>query len=234
MLLSQHQRALKGCWQNLHRLRNNKKVLLMDKENIKKKVDKLVNELNKYAHAYYVLDNPIIPDVEYDKLFQKLVQLEENYPDLIRTDSPTHRVGGEPLEAFDKHEHSVPMLSLSNAFNKEELYDFHRRVKNYIHEDVAYVCELKIDGLAVALTYENGQFVRGVTRGDGQVGENITSNLKTIGSIPLIIDETRTIEVRGEAYMPHHSFEKLNEIRMKQNESLFANPRNAAAGSLRQ
>src|SRR5699024_939518 len=157
------------------------------------------------------------------------------FPDLILDHSPTQRVGDEPLEAFEKVEHDIPMLSLGNAFDENELYDFDRRVKSGLKTDkVDYICELKIDGLAVSLTYENGRFVRGATRGDGQIGEDITSNLRTIRSVPLTIAEKNRLEVRGEAYMPHESFVSLNERREKAGKSLFANPRNAAAGSLRQ
>ncbi|HLR72362.1 MAG TPA: NAD-dependent DNA ligase LigA [Pseudogracilibacillus sp.] len=206
----------------------------MEKMKAKKKIEMLVEQLNKYAHEYYVLDQPSIPDAEYDKQFQKLLKLEAAYPDLVLEHSPTKRVGGEPLDGFEKVEHIVPMLSLGNAFDEEEIRDFHRRVMNGLNQDVTYVCELKIDGLAVALTYENGRFVRGSTRGDGRIGEEITSNLRTVRTVPLTIPEKRTIEVRGEAFMPHHSFVKLNEMRKKDGEALFANPRNAAAGSLRQ
>jgi len=206
----------------------------MDKQKAKKRMHLLIDKINDYAHAYYVLDAPIVPDGEYDKLFQQLLLLEDEYPQFADPHSPTKRVGAEPLDAFEKYEHTVPMLSLSNAFNETDIRDFHRRVKDGLGKDVGYVCELKIDGLAISLTYEDGEFIRGVTRGDGRVGENITSNLRTIRSVPLRINEKRTIEVRGEAFMPKASFEKLNEIRAKNGEMLFANPRNAAAGSLRQ
>ena len=206
----------------------------MNKQEAKEKMKALVDQLNKYAREYYVLDNPSIPDAEYDKRFQELLRLEEQYPELVFAHSPTQRVGGEPLEGFEKVEHEVPMLSLGNAFNEQELRDFHRRVTNGLQEEVVYICELKIDGLAVALTYEGGQFIRGSTRGDGRIGEDITSNLRTVRSVPLHIPEKRTLEVRGEAYMPHQSFLKLNEMREESGEPLFANPRNAAAGSLRQ
>lgn len=207
----------------------------MDKQKIKQEMETLIERINHYAHAYYVQDNPIVPDGEYDRLFQALLQLEEQYPDLVYSHSPTKRVGAEPLEGFQKVEHDIPMLSLGNAFNEGDLRDFHRRVVTGLHtEEVVYVCELKIDGLAVSLTYENGQFVQGATRGDGQIGENITSNLRTVRSVPLTISEKETIEVRGEAYMPHASFVALNERREERGEMLFANPRNAAAGSLRQ
>ncbi|MEI3606225.1 NAD-dependent DNA ligase LigA [Pseudogracilibacillus sp. SE30717A] len=206
----------------------------MDKQEVRQKIESLVDRLNKYAHEYYVLDTPSVPDAEYDKLFNELVQLEGEHPDLVLEHSPTKRVGGEPLEGFEKVEHEIPMLSLGNAFDEQDLRDFHRRVTNGLNEEVVYICELKIDGLAIALTYEAGQFVLGSTRGDGRVGENITSNLRTVRSVPLTIPEKRKVEVRGEAYMPHESFVKLNELREKNGEMLFANPRNAAAGSLRQ
>lgn len=207
----------------------------MEKKVAHEKINELIERLNKYGHEYYVLDKPSVPDAEYDKLFQQLLQLEEQFPELITEHSPTRRVGAEPIDTFHKVEHAIPMLSLGNAFDDGELRDFHRRVTNGLgSEDVVYVCELKIDGLAVSLTYEDGKFVRGATRGDGAVGEDITSNLRTVRSVPLTIKETRTIEVRGEAYMPHASFVSLNEAREESGEMLFANPRNAAAGSLRQ
>lgn len=207
----------------------------MGKQQIKEKMNKIIEKLNKYAHEYYVLDEPSVPDAEYDRLFHELLQLETDYPDLVDKHSPTKRVGAEPLDNFEKVEHEVPMLSLSNSFDAVELRDFHRRVSTGLgKEQVTYVCELKIDGLAISLMYEDGKFVRGATRGDGTVGENITSNLRTIRSVPLSIDEKRTIEVRGEAFMSKRSFMALNETREKEGEALFANPRNAAAGSLRQ
>ena len=207
----------------------------MNKQEAKKKMADLIKQINYYAHAYYVLDQPTIPDGEYDKLFSKLLQLEAEYPDLVHTHSPTKRVGAEPLDAFTKVEHEIPMLSLGNAFDEQELHDFHRRVTTGLNvEEVTYVCELKIDGLAVSLTYEYGQFIQGATRGDGQIGEEITSNLRTVNSIPLTIEKTGRLEVRGEAFMPAASFEKLNKDREAAGEMIFANPRNAAAGSLRQ
>src|SRR5690606_25165062 len=198
------------------------------------RIQELRDLLNEYNYQYYVLDSPTVPDSEYDRLMQELMKLEEQFPELIAPNSPTQRVGGEPLDAFAKVEHAVPMLSLSNAFNEQDLRDFDRRVRERIGSNVAYVCELKIDGLAVALTYENGEFVRGSTRGDGTIGEDITNNLKTIRSIPLTLRKRVNLEVRGEAFMPKRSFLQLNEMREKQGEPLFANPRNAAAGSLRQ
>lgn len=206
----------------------------MNNKQIEEKMNKLINKVNKYDHEYYVLDNPSISDAEYDQLFHQLIKLEEDYPQLQKENSPTKRVGAQPLDSFSKIEHSVPMLSLSNAFNVEELRAFDKRVQDRLNEDVTYICELKIDGLAISLTYDDGKFIFGATRGDGYIGEDITSNLRTIRSIPLTIREQGRIEVRGEAFMPHKSFMKLNELRAKNEESLFANPRNAAAGSLRQ
>lgn len=201
-------------------------------------VEKRVAELNKilheYGYAYYVLDKPIATDAEYDKLLQELIHLEQQYPHLVYPDSPTQRVGGAVLEGFQKVTHSYPMLSLGNAFNEADLRDFDRKVRQAIGENFNYVCELKIDGLAISLRYENGSFIQGATRGDGQVGEDITANLKTIRAIPLRLKEPVTIEVRGEAYMPKKSFEQLNKAREENGEETFANPRNAAAGSLRQ
>lgn len=198
------------------------------------KVASLKELLNRYAHEYYVLDNPSVPDSEYDQKLEELRRLEEEYPELITSDSPTQRIGGQPLEGFQKVQHTIPMLSLGNAFNEQDLRDFARRASQGTDKALSYVCELKIDGLAISLTYENGQFVRGATRGDGTTGEDITSNLRTIKSIPLSIKEKRKIEVRGECYMPHKSFLALNKQREENGEELFANPRNAAAGSLRQ
>ncbi|MGN1400288.1 MAG: NAD-dependent DNA ligase LigA [Bacillus sp. (in: firmicutes)] len=190
--------------------------------------------LNQYNYEYHVLDQPTVPDAEYDQRLRELVEIEEAFPELKTPDSPTQRVGGAVLDAFHKVEHRTPMLSLGNAFNEEDLINFDRRVRQHIGDDFSYVCELKIDGLAVSLTYEDGVFTRGATRGDGTVGEDITANLKTIKSIPLRIKKPLTLEVRGEAYMPKRSFEELNNARAERGEEPFANPRNAAAGSLRQ
>lgn len=206
----------------------------MDKQQAKEQINALRDLLNQYSYEYYVLDNPTVPDSEYDKTLQQLQALEEEFPELITADSPTQRVGDKPLEGFTKVEHAIPMLSLGNAFNEQDLRDFARRAMQGTDGPISFVCELKIDGLAVSLRYENGYFVQGSTRGDGTIGEDITSNLRTIKSIPLKIKETGTIEVRGEAFMPHKSFLALNEKRKKNGEELFANPRNAAAGSLRQ
>ncbi|MBW7651999.1 NAD-dependent DNA ligase LigA [Anoxybacillus sp. ST4] len=200
---------------------------------VEKQMAQLRQQIEKYNYEYYVLDKPSISDAEYDELMRRLIELEEQYPQYKTPDSPSQRVGGAPLESFAKVTHRVPMLSLSNAFNEGDLRDFDRRVRQEVG-DVRYVCELKIDGLAVSLRYENGYFVQGATRGDGTTGEDITENVKTIRSLPLRLRERVTIEVRGEAYMPRQSFEKLNEQRKRNGEELFANPRNAAAGSLRQ
>ncbi|MBB5355703.1 DNA ligase (NAD+) [Anoxybacillus mongoliensis] len=205
----------------------------MAQHDVKKQMAELREQIEKHNYAYYVLDQPSISDAEYDELMRKLMELEEQYPQYKTPDSPSQRVGGAPLEAFKKVTHRVPMLSLSNAFNEGDLRDFDRRVRQEVG-DVRYVCELKIDGLAVSLRYEDGYFVQGATRGDGTTGEDITENLKTIRSLPLRLQKQVTVEVRGEAYMPRKSFEKLNEQRKMNGEELFANPRNAAAGSLRQ
>ncbi|WP_141604084.1 NAD-dependent DNA ligase LigA [Terrilactibacillus laevilacticus] len=206
----------------------------MDQE-IVKHVEQLRKQLDEYSYEYYVLDKPSVPDSEYDRLMQELIRLEEENPGLVTPDSPTQRVGAAPLKMFHKVDHHIPMLSLANAFNEQDLREFDRRVRQGLgHDDVAYVCELKIDGLAISLTYENGKLTLGSTRGDGYTGEDITSNLKTIKSIPLKLREDVNMEVRGEAYMPKSSFESLNKKRKEDGEELFANPRNAAAGSLRQ
>ncbi|WP_430742867.1 NAD-dependent DNA ligase LigA [Bacillus atrophaeus] len=206
----------------------------MDKEAAKRRAEDLRSTINQYSYEYYTLDEPSVPDSEYDKLMQELLDLEEEHPDLRTPDSPTQRVGGAVIDAFQKVRHGTPMLSLGNAFNAEDLRDFDRRVRQAVGDDVAYNVELKIDGLAVSLRYEDGYFVRGATRGDGTTGEDITENLKTIRNIPLKMKRNLSIEVRGEAYMPKRSFEALNEERLKKEEEPFANPRNAAAGSLRQ
>lgn len=206
----------------------------MDKVQIEQRVKELNQLLHDTGYAYYVLDQPLVPDAVYDQYLQELIELETEYPDLIFPDSPTQRVGGVILQGFQKVSHTYPMLSLSNAFGRDDLDDFDRRIRSMIGEDFSYVCELKIDGLAISLSYEDGVFVRGATRGDGRVGEDITENLKTIRSIPLRLKKPVTIEVRGEAYMPKKSFISLNELRVANEEEKFANPRNAAAGSLRQ
>ncbi len=205
------------------------------KEDIKKKIDELVEILKEHNYYYYVLDEPKISDIEYDKMLKELIELETNNPQFLRNDSPSVRVGGQALSKFEQTRHIKPMLSLSNAFSKEDLMDFDKRVKDNLGtNNVSYVVELKIDGLSVALTYENGEFVLGATRGDGQVGEIITSNLKTVKSIPLKLKEDIDLTVRGEVFIPKAQFEKLNEIQEQNDDKIFANPRNAAAGSLRQ
>lgn len=206
----------------------------MERLSAEKRIEELRNLLNQYNYEYHVLDRPSVPDSEYDQLMRELTLIEEQFPDLITPDSPTQRVGGEVMSAFEKVEHRTPMLSLGNAFNEADLRDFDRRVKQIVGDDVEYVCELKIDGLAISLRYENGLFIQGATRGDGTIGEDITTNLKTIRSIPLRLKQEFSIEVRGEAYMPKKSFEKLNQVKEENGEEPFANPRNAAAGSLRQ
>ena len=206
----------------------------MDLPIAEKKIDDLRHLLNQYNYEYHVLDKPTIPDAEYDQLLKELIKLEEAFPELITPDSPSQRVGGQVLDLFTKVRHESPMLSLSNAFNENDLRDFDRRVRQGVGDEFSYVCELKIDGLAVSLKYENGLFIQGSTRGDGTIGEDITANLKTIRSIPLRLLEPITIEVRGEAFMPKSSFARLNKMKEENGEEPFANPRNAAAGSLRQ
>ncbi len=213
----------------------------MDFKEAKKRINELRDKINYHNYRYYVLDSPEISDEEYDRLFQELKELENRFPELITPDSPTQRVGGEPLPEFKQIRHRVAMLSLDNVFNEEEAREFDARVKRMLKTDkeIEYVCEPKLDGLAVELIYENGKFVAGATRGDGTVGEDVTSNLKTIKSIPLIlfskkINPPKLLEVRGEVIINKKDFEKLNKEREKAGEPLFANPRNAAAGSLRQ
>lgn len=201
--------------------------------NIKSRVNELHDLLNQYGYEYYVQDNPSVPDSEYDKLLRELIDIEEAHPEFKSPDSPTVRVGGEVQSSFEKGNHDTPMLSLGNAFNEQELRRFDQRIREQVGS-VEYMCELKIDGLAVSLKYVEGRFVQGLTRGDGTTGEDITENLRTIHAIPLKINEPLSFEVRGEAYMPRSSFIRLNEEKEKNEEQPFANPRNAAAGSLRQ
>lgn len=204
-----------------------------DFESAKQRVVDLRSLLDKYSYEYYVKDAPSIPDTDYDKLYHELVALEEEFPDLISNDSPTQRIGGTILPGFEKVVHEVPMLSLGNAFNEGDLLDFDRRIKKITDQPFSYICELKIDGLAVSLTYEKGKLVRAATRGDGTVGENVTQNIRTVKSVPLRLKSPYSIEVRGECYMPKDSFIKLNQEREENGEAIFANPRNAAAGGLR-
>ena len=196
-------------------------------------IDELVELLNRASYEYHTLDRPTITDQEYDSYLRELINLEEKYPEFKRADSPTVRVGGEVIEGFNKVIHEVPMLSLSNVFNESEIIAFDERVKKEI-SNPKYVCELKIDGLSVSLLYKQGKLVRGATRGDGVTGEDITHNVKTIKNIPLSLPEPIDIEIRGEIYMPKASFFSLNEERKRNGMDLFANPRNAAAGSVRQ
>lgn len=206
----------------------------MDLQSEKNRVSELHTLLNQYNYEYYVLDDPSVPDAEYDRLMKELIEIEEKFPELKTIDSPSQRVGGGVLEGFEKVQHTTPMLSLGNAFNAEDLRDFDRRIRQIVGNDFSYVCELKIDGLAVSLRYQDGVFIQGATRGDGSIGEDISANLKTIRSIPLRLKEPVSLEVRGEAYMPKRSFEALNKVKAEKGEEAFANPRNAAAGSLRQ
>ncbi|WP_108671822.1 NAD-dependent DNA ligase LigA [Peribacillus acanthi] len=206
----------------------------METSSAQKRVTELQTLLNQYNYEYHILDKPSVPDAEYDQLLRELIELEEQYPEFRTPDSPTQRVGGEVLSMFEKVEHRTPMLSLGNAFNESDLRDFDRKIRQAVGDKFSYVCELKIDGLAVSLRYEDGLFVQGATRGDGTIGEDITANLKTIKSIPLRLKKPYSMEVRGEAFMPKKSFEKLNSVKEEKGEEPFANPRNAAAGSLRQ
>lgn len=196
-------------------------------------MSELVKLLNRYAHEYYTTDRPSVSDSEYDRLYRELAELEEKYPTNILPDSPTHRVGGKILEGFEKYPHQYPLFSLQDAFSREELMAFDQRIRKEFPQ-VSYLCELKIDGLSISLTYEKGILVAGATRGDGSVGENITENLKRVKDIPLTLKEPLDITVRGECYMPKASFDAVNQLRQENGEPEFANPRNAAAGTLRQ
>jgi DNA ligase (NAD+) len=210
--------------------------------NVESKIEKLREEIRRNEHLYYVLDAPELPDAEFDQLMQELKRLEAAHPELITPDSPTRRVGGKPREGFVKVTHSRPMLSLDNAYNEQELRDWDRRVRELAGSDkIEYVCEMKLDGMSMALTYENGHLLRGVTRGNGSIGEDVTSNVRTMRSIPLSIpaaklkkaDVPADFEVRGEVIMPLAAFKKMNDDRAAQNLATFANPRNAAAGTIR-
>lgn len=196
-------------------------------------MSELVSLLNRYAHEYYTKDAPSVSDSEYDQLYRELVSLEEQYPNEILPESPTHRVGGKVLDGFEKYQHQYPLYSLQDAFSRAELVAFDERVRKEF-PDASYLCELKIDGLSISLAYENGILVAGATRGDGSIGENITENLKRVKDIPLTLPEPLTITVRGECYMPKASFDAVNQLRQENGEAEFANPRNAAAGTLRQ
>ena len=198
-----------------------------------KRMNELVALLNRYATEYYTSDNPSVSDSEYDRLYRELVELEAAYPDQVLADSPTHRVGGKVLDGFEKYSHQYPLYSLQDAFSREELEAFDARVRKEVSHPT-YICELKIDGLSISLTYEKGILVAGATRGDGSIGENITENLKRVKDIPLTLPEELDITVRGECYMPRASFDQVNQARQENGEPEFANPRNAAAGTLRQ
>ena len=198
-----------------------------------KRMNELVALVNRYAAEYYTSDNPSVSDSEYDRLYRELVELETAYPDQVLADSPTHRVGGKVLDGFEKYSHQYPLYSLQDAFSREELEAFDARVRKEVAHPT-YICELKIDGLSISLTYEKGILVAGATRGDGSVGENITENLKRVKDIPLTLPEELDITVRGECYMPRASFDQVNQARQENGEPEFANPRNAAAGTLRQ
>ena len=198
-----------------------------------KRMNELVALLNRYATEYYTSDNPSVSDSEYDRLYRELVELESAYPGQVLADSPTHRVGGKVLDGFEKYSHQYPLYSLQDAFSREELEAFDARVRKEVAHPT-YICELKIDGLSISLTYEKGILVAGATRGDGSVGENITENLKRVKDIPLTLPEELDITVRGECYMPRASFDQVNQARQENGEPEFANPRNAAAGTLRQ
>ena len=197
------------------------------------RMNELVALLNRYATEYYTSDNPSVSDSEYDRLYRELVELETAYPDQVLADSPTHRIGGKVLDGFEKYSHQYPLYSLQDAFSREELEAFDARVRKEVTHPT-YICELKIDGLSISLTYEKGILVAGATRGDGSIGENITENLKRVKDIPLTLPEELDITVRGECYMPRASFDQVNQARQENGEPEFANPRNAAAGTLRQ
>ncbi len=206
----------------------------LSREEAEKKMTTLKEKIRDHEYRYYVLDDPSISDAEFDQLMNELIKLEDKFPELITEDSPTQRVGGEPVDEFKKVDHSVQMLSLSNTFNEGELKDFDSRVRKTIKEDYSYVVEHKIDGLSAIITYEDGSFALGATRGNGVVGEDVTENLRTIRSLPLKIKDRAHIEIRGEVFLSKTEFEKINKKRLENDEPLFANPRNAAAGSIRQ
>ena len=206
----------------------------MADEKLQQQFDELRSQLNTWSREYYSLDKPSVPDDVYDQKYQELVNLEKAHPEMITPDSPTQRIGGQVLTGFEKIGHEIPMLSLGDVFSKEELADFVANLDQTVHQQIDYNCELKIDGLAISLVYRNGKFVQGSTRGNGQIGEDITQNLKTINAIPLELSEPIDVEVRGECYMPKASFVELNQRQEEQGKQIFANARNAAAGSLRQ
>lgn len=200
---------------------------------MKERYEKLVQIINEASYNYYVLDSPKLTDQEYDDYYHELEQIEKNHPELIRDDSPTKKIGGKVIDKFNKIEHEIPMMSLGDIFNEEEIIKFDERIRKTV-PNISYICELKIDGLSVSLLYNEGKLVRAATRGDGIIGEDITHNVVTIKNVPLLIDYKGKLEVRGEIYMPKKSFENINEERIKAGETPFSNPRNAAAGSVRQ
>jgi len=203
--------------------------------NIKQEIEELREEIRHHEYCYHVLDSPEISDAEFDELMQKLQALEAEHPEYLSPDSPTQRVGGEPLDSFEKVEHSIPMRSLGNVFNAGELRDFVNRVYRLAgRDDLSFVLEHKIDGLSAILSYEKGQLVLGATRGNGVIGENVTENIRTIRAVPLKLKRDFNLEVRGEVYIDKRDFEQLNQRRLEEGKELFANPRNAAAGSIRQ
>ena len=210
----------------------------MNVAQVNKRIEKLRDQINLYNYQYYVLDDPTVPDAEYDRLMQELNKLEIDFPELVDVNSPTQRVGATPLAEFKEVKHKVPMLSLGNAFDESEMAAFNKRVCDRLNENkILYAAETKLDGLAVSISYEKGLLVVAATRGDGSVGEDVTHNIKTIQSIPLKLigkDIPDYLEVRGEVFMTHQGFMDLNEKQKEKGEKLFANPRNAAAGSLRQ
>ncbi|MFO6425432.1 DNA ligase LigA-related protein [Motilimonas sp. KMU-193] len=202
-------------------------------------IQSLRKQIEEYNYQYYVLDQPTIPDAEWDKLLRQLIELENQHPEFLDPHSPSQKVGGAPLDAFQQVTHNVPMLSLGNVFTDEELLAFDKRLVERLADNhkLVYCCEPKLDGLAISILYENGRLVRAATRGDGLVGEDVTANVRTIKSVPLLLKGDNlpaTLEVRGEIFMPKQGFEKLNQLMLSKNEKPFANPRNAAAGSLRQ
>ena len=216
-----------------------KEKSVSSQDKIKKEIDKLREQLNEHNYRYYVLDNPVISDAEYDELFEKLKKLEVKHPELITPDSPTQRVGAAPLKAFAEVHHNILMLSLENAFNDDDITAFDKRVRERlgVHSEIKYCCEPKLDGLAISIRYEKGKLIQAATRGDGETGEDVTENVKTIRMVPLKLhghDFPRVLDVRGEIFMSKKGFEKLNDEAQKKGEKIFANPRNAAAGSLRQ
>src|SRR6266581_4867448 len=213
------------------------------KHNVRDEIESLREEIRHHEYRYYVLDDPELTDAQYDVLMNKLKALEDERPELVTPDSPTQRVGGKPREGFVKAPHSIPMLSLDNAYTEEELRNWERRVHELSgRKDIEYVCELKLDGMSLALRYEGGKLVRGITRGDGNTGEEVTANVRTVRSVPLSVSPEKLkkagipadFEVRGEMLMPIASFKRMNEEREKNGLSLFANPRNATAGTVRQ